>query len=73
MNSSRREVVGLRVATLLLLVVAGTALAQDVVKVSTETHKVLLENHEDRVLDVRPGPTGRKSSHALTPATSSIT
>jgi quercetin dioxygenase-like cupin family protein len=35
------------------LSIAGTAGAQDVMKVSPETHKVLVENERVRVLDVR--------------------
>jgi len=43
----------------------STALAQDVVKVSPETHKVLLENDHVRVLDVgvKPGEKVPMHSH----------
>ena len=42
----------------------STALAQDVVKVSPETHKVLLENDQVRVLDVRVKPGEKVPMHS---------
>ena len=46
MKNSRRMLMGVLFTTLLLFVAAGTALAQDVVKVSPETHRVPLEMHK---------------------------
>ena len=48
-----------------LLLVAARATAQDVAKVSPETHKVLLENDHVRVLDfhVKPGEKVGVHSH----------
>jgi quercetin dioxygenase-like cupin family protein len=46
---------------------AGTALADDVVKVAPDSHKVLLENDQVRVLDVRSKP-GQKAAMHLHPA-----
>jgi quercetin dioxygenase-like cupin family protein len=55
---------GLLVA-FLLLVAARSARAQDVLKVSPETHRVILENAQVRVLDVhiRPGEKVAMHSH----------
>jgi quercetin dioxygenase-like cupin family protein len=64
MRNSRRVLMGMLFATLLLFVTAGTALAQDVVKVSPETHRVLLENAQVRVLDVRVVPGGKVAMHS---------
>jgi len=50
--------------TTLLLVAAATALAQDVVKVSPETHRVLLENAQVRVLDVQVKPGEKVGMHS---------
>jgi len=55
---------GVLLATLLLLVGAGTALAQDPAKVSPGTTKVLLENDRVRVLDVRVKPGGKVPMHS---------
>jgi hypothetical protein len=48
-----------------LLLIAATATAQDVAKVSPETHKVLLENDHVRALDfhVKPGEKVGVHSH----------
>ena len=63
MKNSRRMLMGVLFTTLLLFVAAGTALAQDVVKVSPETHKVLLENEHVRVLDVHAKPGEKVAIH----------
>jgi quercetin dioxygenase-like cupin family protein len=52
MMNLRRQLMEAPLAALLLLAATATALAQDVVKVSPETHSVLLENAHVRVLDV---------------------
>jgi len=64
MKNSRRMLVGMLLTTLLLLIAAGTALAQDAVKVSPETHKVLLENDQVRVLDARMKPGEKVAMHS---------
>jgi hypothetical protein len=56
MKNSYRMFMGVLLTTLVFLVAAREARAQDVVKVSPETHKVLLENDEVRVLDVHSKP-----------------
>ena len=50
-------------ATMILLVADGAA-AQDVAKVSPETHKVLLENDHVRVFDVRAKPGEKVGMHS---------
>lgn len=47
-----------------LLCVVAPAWAQDVVKVSPETHKVLLENEHVRVLDVHAKPGEKVGMHS---------
>ncbi len=47
-----------------LCLAASTALAQDPVKVSPNTHKVLLENDRVRVLDVRVKPGEKQPMHS---------
>jgi quercetin dioxygenase-like cupin family protein len=64
MNNPIRTLVGVLFATLLLLAAAGTALAQDVVIVSPETHRVLLENDQVRVLGVRVKPGEKVAMHS---------
>ena len=64
MKKSRRMLLGVLFTTLLLFVAAGTALAQDVVKVSPETHRVLLENAQVRVLDVQVKPGAKVAMHS---------
>ena len=49
---------------LLAVVLSPTAAAQDVVKVSPETHKVLLENVRIRVLDVHVKPGEHVAMHS---------
>ena len=49
---------------LFLLVAVGTALPQDVVKVSPETHRVLLDNTQVRVMDVRVKPGEKVGMHS---------
>lgn len=64
MKNSHRLLLGVLLTTLLLLIAAGTALAQDAVKVSPETHKVLLENDQVRVLDARMKPGEKVAMHS---------
>jgi beta-alanine degradation protein BauB len=64
MENWRRMLMGVLFTTLLLFVAAGTVLAQDVVKVSPETHRVLLENPQVRVLDVRVKPGEKVAMHS---------
>jgi len=52
MKNSKRRLAVASSATLLLLG-AAAAIAQDVAKVSPETHKLLLENEHVRVFDVQ--------------------
>jgi beta-alanine degradation protein BauB len=64
MKNSSRMLMGVLFTTLLLFVAAGTALAQDVVKVSPETHRVLLENAQVRAMDVRVKPGEKVAMHS---------
>jgi hypothetical protein len=50
--------------TIVLSVVAPVR-PQDVVKVSPETHTILLENERVRVLDVQPRPTNLDASGGI--------
>jgi quercetin dioxygenase-like cupin family protein len=63
MNNSKRRLAGASFATLLLLG-AAMAIAQDVGKVSPETHKLLLENEHVRVFDVRIKPGEKVGMHS---------
>ncbi len=65
MKNSRRMLMGVMFATVALLFLAGTALAQDPVKVAPTNFKVLLENDRVRVLEFRsqPGEKIRMHSH----------
>jgi hypothetical protein len=47
-----------------LLLAAGAATAQDVAKVSPETHRLLLENERVRVFDVRAKPGEKVGMHS---------
>jgi beta-alanine degradation protein BauB len=64
MKHSRRMLLGVLLTTSLLLFAAGTALAQDVMKISPETHKVLLENDQVRVLEARMKPGEKVAMHS---------
>ncbi|MFI5056809.1 MAG: cupin domain-containing protein [Candidatus Acidiferrales bacterium] len=64
MKNLRCVLLGVLLTTLLLLITTGTALAQDAVKVSPETHKVLLENDQVRVLDARMKPGEKIAMHS---------
>jgi quercetin dioxygenase-like cupin family protein len=64
MENSRRMLLGVLLTTLFLFIAVGTALAQDVMKVSPETHKVLLENDRVRVLDARMKPREKVAMHS---------
>jgi beta-alanine degradation protein BauB len=63
-KNPRRMFLGALFATVALFFVAGTALAQDPVKVSPDTHKVLLENDRVRVLDIREKPGQKAAMHS---------
>lgn len=64
MKHWHRRLIGVVFMTVLLLVVSATTPAQDVVKVSPETHKVLLENEHVRVLDVHAKPGEKVAMHS---------
>lgn len=64
MKDSRHLLVRVLLTTSLALVAAGTAPAQDVVKISPETHTVLLENGQVRVLGVRVKPGEKVAMHS---------
>ncbi len=61
-----RRMLGALFATVALFLVAGTALAQDIMKVAggAETNKVLLENAHVRVLDARGQPGQKIAMHS---------
>ena len=67
MNNPIRTLAGVLFATLLLLAAAAMGLAQDVVTVSPETHIVLLENDQVRVLGVRIKPGEKVAMHSHPP------
>jgi len=62
-NAQRLQMKGLLIA-FLLLVAAMSAQPQDVVKVSPETHSILLENAQVRVLDVHVKPGEKVAMHS---------
>ena len=64
MKNSRHVGMVVLVAALALVFAAGTALAQDPVKVSPTTYKVLLDNDRVRVLDVRLKPGQKVPMHS---------
>lgn len=64
MKNSRRMLMGVGFTTLLLTVAAGTALAQDMVKVAPNNVKVLLENARVRVLEVHQKPGEKIGMHS---------
>ena len=64
MKNSRQVGMGVLIATLLLVFAAGTALAQDPVKVAPNNHKVLLENDRVRVLEFRSKPGEKIGMHS---------
>jgi hypothetical protein len=64
MKNSRRMLMRVLFTTLLLFVAAGTALAQDLVNVSSETHRVLLENAQVGAMDVRVKPGEKVGMHS---------
>ncbi len=66
MKNPRCMLLGVLFATVALFFVGGTALAQDVMKVAggAETHKVVLENAQVRVLDVREQPGQKIAMHS---------
>ncbi len=66
MTNPRRMLLGALFAAVALFFVAGTAQAQDVVKVAggPETHKVALENAHVRVLEGRIAPGQKVGMHS---------
>lgn len=66
MKNPRRMLLGILFATVALFFVTGTALAQDVMKVAggPETHKVLLDNAQVRVFDIRFQPGQKVAMHS---------
>lgn len=66
MRNLRRIRLGVLFTALALLLATGTALAQDVTKVAggMETHKVILDNAEVRVLDVHLPPGQQVAMHS---------
>lgn len=66
MKNSCRMLLGVLFATVTLFFVAGTALAQDVMKVTggPETHKVLVDNAQVRVSDGRVQPGQKIAMHS---------
>jgi len=62
-NAQCLQMKGLLIAFLLLLA-AMSAQPQDVVKVSPETHSILLENAQVRVLDVHVKPGEKVAMHS---------
>lgn len=64
MKVSHRVRVGVLLTTVLTVVGAASASGQDVVKVSPETHRVLLENDRVRVLDVQLKPGEQVAMHS---------
>lgn len=65
MKNSQHRVLSALLVVLFLSVAAWLALAQDVMKVGPDTHEVLLENDQVRVLKVsiKPGGTVPMHSH----------
>ena len=66
MKNPRRRLLSILFATSALFFVTGTALAQDVTTVAggKETHKVLIDNADVRVLDVRLPPGQKVAMHS---------
>lgn len=64
MNNSHRALRKIFHLVLLFAVVAGIAVAQDVVKVSPQNHKIILENDQVRVLSVRLKPGEKAAMHS---------
>ena len=64
MKASHRMRVGVLLTTVLTVVGAAGASGQDVVKVSPDTHRVLLENNQVRVLDVQLTPGEQVAMHS---------
>ena len=68
MNNLGRRHMAVLLTGLFLLGAMRTDAAQDVVKVSPETHTVLLESDRVRVLDVRIKPSERVAMHSHPPS-----
>ena len=64
MKNSRQVGMGVLIAVLLLVFAAGTALAQDPMKVAPNNFKVLLENDRVRVLEFRSKPGEKIGMHS---------
>ena len=64
MKNLTHLIMSVLVATLALVFVTKTAIAQDVVKVAPESYKVLLENDRVRVLEYRLKPGQKEPMHS---------
>lgn len=64
MKISRRILLGVLFATVVLFFVGGTALAQDAVKVTPKNYKVLLENEHVRVLEFKAKAGEKEAMHS---------
>jgi quercetin dioxygenase-like cupin family protein len=64
MKTSQRIFVWVALTAFSLLLATAPALAQDVMKVSPETHKVILENEHVRVLSVHLKPGEKVGMHS---------
>ncbi len=63
MKNLTHLIMSLLLTTLILVFVAKTAMAQDVLKVAPEQFKVLLENDKVRVLEFRMKPGDKQEMH----------
>lgn len=63
MNHARRILVRAVLITTVSAVTTAATLAHDIMKVSPETHKVMLDNEHVRVLDVHIEPGERVAVH----------
>ncbi len=64
MKNLTHLIMGVLLATLALVFITKTVMAQDPVKVSPEIYKVLLENDRVRVLEYRIKPGGKSPMHS---------
>ncbi len=64
MRNLTNLVMGVLVVAMMSVVVTKTSMAQDVMKVAPESHKVLLENDRVRVLEYRIKPGKKDATHS---------
>jgi len=64
MRNLTNLVMGVLLAAMMLVFVTKTSMAQDVMKVAPESHKVLLENDRVRVLEYRIKPGKKDATHS---------